>query len=345
MRQFIYSLMTDKREEPVFKPLKWLLYLASRLYGAGIWLRALLYKFGIFKRHRVPMNVISVGNITLGGTGKTPFVIALAKILKDEMKKEVSVLIRGYGWDEQAMLRTSLPAIPILVGEDRVKAARRTIKVNGSDAAILDDGFQYWELERDLDIILIDSRNPFGNGQLFPRGILREPKDSARRADIAVFTKINKRLCDIDTIRGELKKIKEDIIFLEALHKPKEIYEMRTKKTLDLTYARDKRVILFSSIGDPEYFEETVRDMGSNIIMHIKFPDHHNYTKTDIENIAKACGGRNFDILLTTEKDSVKLNRLGLSIADYTVAVLSVEMEISSGRETIVARLHSLYNN
>ncbi|MBI5143646.1 MAG: tetraacyldisaccharide 4'-kinase, partial [Candidatus Omnitrophica bacterium] len=220
-----------------------------------------------------------------------------------------------------------------------------TIKMNGSDTAILDDGFQYWELERDLDIVLIDSRNPFGNGQLFPRGVLREPKDSIKRADIIVFTKVNKALCDIDIVKESLRKIKDDIVFAEAIHKPKGLYEIRTKKILDLTYTRGKKTILFSSIGDPEYFEETVKDLGANIIMHLKFPDHHNYSIIDIEHIAKMCNEKNFDILLTTEKDAVKLNRLGLAIADYTVTVLSVEMEISAGRENVIAGLHSLYNN
>lgn len=291
------------------------------------------------------MRVVSVGNITLGGTGKTPFAITLAKILKDDFKKEVSVLIRGYGWDEQAMLKNSLSNIPILVGEDRVRAAKRTIKMNGSDTAILDDGFQYWELERDLDIVLIDSRCPFGNGGLFPRGILRESRDAIKRADVVVFTKVNKRLCDIDMIKEELGKTKEGLVFLEAIHKPKRLYDIRAKKILSPASIETKRTILFSSIGDPEYFEETVKDLGARVVTHIKFPDHHNYTGIDIENIARICSEREFDIILTTEKDAVKLNRLGLSIADYAVVVLSVEMELTVGKESLVARLHSLYNN
>ena len=156
MIDFIYSLMTDERKSAVFIPLKLLLYLASLIYGSVIILRGVMYRLHVFNGRKAPLKVISVGNITLGGTGKTPFAMALAKILEEDLKKNVCVLIRGYGWDEQEMLRRNLADIPVLVGQDRFRSSNKAVKLYGSDTAILDDGFQHWELERDLNIVLVD---------------------------------------------------------------------------------------------------------------------------------------------------------------------------------------------
>ena len=340
---FFYSLMTDERKGALLSPIKAVLYLVSLIYAAAIFLRKIFYRLHIFKSHTAPMKVISVGNITLGGTGKTPFVIALAKILELEVQRNVCILIRGYGWDEQEMLKRNISDVPVLVGEDRARSSRKAIKLYGSDTAILDDGFQHWELERDLDIVLIDSRNPFGNGRLFPRGILRETKNSLSRAGMAVFTKTNKKGYDIGKLKDEIRRINKDIVFLEAAHVPKYFYEGRARRVSDLSFVKGKKVILLSSIGDHLYFEDTVKDLGANVIEHIKFPDHHNYKSSDIGRIIARCDERDFDLVVTTEKDIVKLNRLGLSLKNYTVLTLAVEMEITSGKETLIAGLHSLY--
>lgn len=325
-------------------PFKFVLYVMSLAYGTAIFIRGLLYKFGIFKSHKVPLRVISVGNLTLGGTGKTPFVMTLARLMKDELGKEVSVLIRGYGWDEQALLKKNLPDIPVLVGENRVKSAGRSIKLYGSTAAILDDGFQHWELARDLDIVLIDSRNPFGNGHLFPRGVLREPKSAVRRSAVIVFTKIDRKRCDLESLKKDLKKENGSLVFLETFHAPKHIYDTRQRKERDLSFIKGRRVVLLSSIGDSGYFEDTVRGLGAEIVEHIAFSDHHNYSQADRQRILKRCQERSFDFLVTTEKDAVKLNRMCLYFEDYTMMILVVELHITAGKELLIDRLHSLYN-
>ena len=340
---FVYSLMTDKKTGIVFVPFKAVLYLASLLYGLVIIVRAIFYKLHIFSTRKAPLLVISVGNITLGGTGKTPFTMTLARILEESLKKNVCVLIRGYGWDEQEMLKRNLADVPVLVGEDRCRSSYRAVKLYGSDTAILDDGFQHWELARDLNIVLIDSRNPFGNGHLFPRGVLRESKRSLERADVIVFTKTDKAPAGIDKIRAEIKAINNNAIFLETRHAPIHFYEGRARKIYDLPYASAKRVILLSGIGDPAYFEDTVKGLGADIIEHIKFPDHYNYRAGDIGRIVSICEEKYFDFIVTTEKDIVKLNRLGLFIGSYTVLTLAVEMQIASGKENLIDRLHSLY--
>ena len=343
MKTFIYSLMTDRRKGPIWLPFKFVLYLASLVYGLGILVRKLLYKFGIFKIEKAPLKVVSVGNLTLGGTGKTPFVIALAGIFKDELRREASVLIRGYGWDEQNMLKKNMPDTPILVGEDRANSSHKAVKLYGSEAAILDDGFQHWELGRDLDIVLIDSRNPFGNGHLFPRGVLRESVGAIKRADIVVFTKVDRSKADIGGLKTKLDNIKSGILFVEVVHKPKHFYEGRAGKIFGLDYVKGKKVMLLSSIGDPSYFEETVQSLGANVAGHFIFPDHHNYRYKDIEKVTKKCDEKSFDLIITTEKDTVKLDRLKFAIGYYTLLTLAVELEITKGKESLVDRLNSIY--
>lgn len=336
--------MTDERRSPAYAPLKGLLYLASLLYGVGLFGRRLFYKFGIFKSERVPLKIISVGNLTLGGTGKTPFVIRLVRMLDEDLGKKTSVLIRGYGWDEQTMLKKKLTDTPILVGEDRARSAHKAIKLYGSDTAILDDGFQHWELSRNMDIVLIDSRKPFGNGHLFPRGVLREPMSAISRASVVVFTKIDRKSPGLEAVKEELRQINGDLIFLEALHKPAYIYDLKVRKELPVAFLKGKRVILLSSIGDPDYFNQTVAGLGADIAEHIIFPDHHNYAEGDAAGIIKRCNERKFDFILTTEKDEVKLRRMSLlSFGGYPVMTLGIEMEITSGKELLVDRLRSLY--
>ena len=174
---------------------------------------------------------------------------------------------------------------------------------------------------------------------------MREPKDSIRRAGIVVFTKVNKKRCDIDDVKKEFLNINRELIFLEAVHKPKYLYNIRLKKTYALTSASGKRAILLSSIGDPGYFEDTVKDLGADVIGHLKFSDHYNYKEKDVGNMMKIFDNERFDLLITTEKDSVKLSRLGLSLSDYPLTALIVEMAIVGGRGAFIDRLRSLYSN
>ncbi|MCX5678397.1 MAG: tetraacyldisaccharide 4'-kinase [Candidatus Omnitrophica bacterium] len=342
MVKFIYSLMTDKRRGVVWVPFKAALYLLSIIYGIAIFCRKILYGLKIFKAHRVSLKVVSVGNLTLGGTGKTPFTIALAGLLEDELRSSAAVLIRGYGWDEQALLKKNLPDTPILVGEDRVKSAHKAIRLYGSQFAVLDDGFQHWEIKQDLDIVLVDSRNPFGNNRLFPRGVLREPKNALKRAQVVVFTKVNKKAAGLDILKDEIKKINGDIIFLEASHRPSHIYDPKARKDRGLSFVSGKRVALVSGIGDPAYFEETVKDLGAVVLDHMIFGDHYNFKEKDIEQIIKMCGVKTPDFLITTEKDAVKFARMSYSFGKYTMMTLAIRMDITSGREQLIDRLRSV---
>jgi len=335
--------MTDKKSGAVFGPFKAVLYMASLIYGLALAVRAVFYRYGILESRSVPMKIISVGNITLGGTGKTPFVIYLVKLFRSEFAKDPAVLIRGYGWDETALLKAKLPDTPILAGENRVKSAHRSIKLYGSDTAILDDGFQHWELKRDLNIVLVDSRKPFGNSFLFPRGVLREGKNALRRADIVVLTKVGSSKADAAAVKREILTINPDIDFVEASHNPDCVYDIKKKEPLDISFIRAKRIILLSSIADPGYFNDMATSLGAEVVEHIEFPDHHNYCESDRGYIAKRCLERSFDMILTTEKDAVKLNRMNMSFGRYAVMVLAIDIVIIAGKEKLVDRLHSLY--
>ena len=185
MREYIYSLMVDKKNGFTASIMKGVLYVASFFYGLLV---KVIRPINIFAAKTLPCKVISVGNITLGGTGKTPMACMLAKALEKEGRK-VSVLIRGYGDDEWKMLKRLLGDIPVIVGRDRVSTGRKACNELKRDTVILDDGFQHWRVRRDFDIVLVDSTYPFGNRRLFPRGILREDVRDLRRADIIVLTK------------------------------------------------------------------------------------------------------------------------------------------------------------
>lgn len=343
MRELVHSLMTGKRGGPAWAPVTFLLYLASLAYGSGVMVRALLYALKLFRAERAPLKVVSVGNLTLGGTGKTPFTIALAGIVKTDLRREACVLIRGYGWDEQAMLKKNLPDTPILVGEDRARSADRAVKLYGSSIAILDDGFQHWELRRDLDIVLVDAGDPFGNGHLFPRGVLREAKGALGRADLVVFTKVDKKGADTARLRRDIAAVAPRAAFLESVHKPARLYDMRLRKDRDLAHVAGKKVVCVSSIGDPAYFEETVRKLGAAVETHLVFPDHHNYREKDRARIERAARGCAADMIVMTDKDAVKFARMSFTFGDMQALTLVIELEITKGKEILVDRLHRLF--
>lgn len=342
LRAFFLSLMTDERTGPAWAPFKVVLYAASLLYGAGICVRTILYRLKVFRPARAPLAVVSVGNLTLGGTGKTPFTIALARIIREELKREPCVLIRGYGWDEQAMLKKNLPDIPILVGEDRARSADRAVKLYGSSVAILDDGFQHWELRRDLDIVLVDARAPFGNGHLFPRGVLRETKGALRRAGLIVFTRADRKGCAVGGWEREIARLNPGAGFLKAVHRPVRFYDPRARKDLPLSVVQKQRVFCVSSIGDPAHFEETVAALGAEIAGHAVFPDHHTYRDRDRAEIVRRAAASSAGVIVTTDKDAVKFARMSFVFDSIPALTLMIELEITGGREILIDRLHRL---
>jgi tetraacyldisaccharide 4'-kinase len=311
-----------------------------------------------------------VGNITWGGTGKTPAVIMIVKLLK-EMGKRVAILSRGYrrnkktkiaivsdgekiilssreAGDEPYLLAKNLPGIPIIVGKRRIDSGKYAIERFGSEVLVLDDGFQYWPLKRDLDIVTIDSLNPYGNGYLIPRGQLREPISHLSRADVFLLTRANLvSREDLQGITGDLERFSPQAKILESVHQPEYLQGLFAGEKKGLDFIRERRVVAFSSIGNAYSFEKTLEELGAKIIKIFQFPDHHNYNQKDLQEIEAVCRSRlekGEAILVTTEKDGVRLKESISPEADRVpreIWILKVKLEIIRGKEEWLTKIDS----
>jgi len=306
---------------------KWLLLKGlSELYGLVVkcWLFA--YRVGIKKSHSVKSTVISVGNITAGGTGKTPMVDWILDFCADAGLDQ-AVLTRGYGakrdpgvhvldektdlyennekyGDEPKMLQRNHPQAVFYISVDRLQAAEMASKEKG--LLILDDGMQHLKLHRDLNLVLFDASNLFGNGQLIPLGPLREPLHSISRADAIIFTKTN--FADTAEIKEILLPyISSDIPLFDSEYKPIGLVSSRDNSNLKVEKLKDKRCLLFSGIGDPTGFEHTVRQNQGIVVDHFVLPDHFKVDNVSLENIEAFVADIPYDFLICTEKDWIKL--------------------------------------
>ncbi|MBN2397222.1 MAG: tetraacyldisaccharide 4'-kinase [Deltaproteobacteria bacterium] len=344
----------DDRKRARFLPL----LLASLLYRSGVTLRNVLYDTGIVRVLRMPCPVISVGNIVVGGTGKTPTVIMLADMLNDRGWKP-AVLSRGYGGrrkrgsdaavvsdgrtvlmdpaeagDEPVLIAQRLPAIPVIIAGDRSRAGRLAVERFGSDVLILDDGFQHRRMARDIDIVLLDGERPFGNGFLLPRGGMREPHGALRRADALILTSGE----EADT--APLETIPSIPVF-RGRRRPVDLVRGRKNEGFPLADLMEKRVCAFAGIANPDGFRRMLESLCGEIASFLPFPDHHVYTAGDVENIREVCRDSGAQMMVTTEKDGIKLAPFPDFFGD--VCRLRIAMEIvSSGpafEEYVVTRL------
>jgi tetraacyldisaccharide 4'-kinase len=255
---------------------------------------------------------------------------------------KTAVLIRGYGEDEWKMLGDKLGVFgaKVFVGRDRVKSVK-TVCLGGARSVILDDGFQHRRLERDLDIVLVDSTDPFGNRHIFPRGILREPLIDLKRAGIIVLTKTDRER-DTAAIEGEIKKISPGAAIVKAFHRPQGLSGLWGGGREALSSIDKKNVCIFSAICDPAYFRYTVERAGATIGREFIFPDHYVYKRKDLERIFRDCETRGIGVIITTEKDAVKLKKFDFKSAPGIFA-LSVKFEITEGEEALDAELRRLH--
>lgn len=347
MKNFLYKLATDKYKAWFFAIPKLILLLLSFVYGAFI--RALRFIISLRARS-LKCKVISIGNITLGGTGKTSMVKLVARFLQDK-KHKVVIISRGYKklsmtmGDEPAMLLKSLEDIPVIVDKDRFRGSCRAVDEYGADTVIFDDGFQQWGIKKDLEIVAVNALEGFGNRQMLPRGLLREPLASLKRADIFVLTKID-LVSNLDNIQRTLNEFAPSALVVESVHKATNFFDvLKPQEPLSVDCLKGRRVAIFSGIGDPDSFADLVKSLGSKVTLELKFADHHNYSNDDLAEITNKASGQNLNIIVTTEKDAARLSEESLkAFADYQLLVLRIELKITRNEGAFFARLLSLYS-
>ena len=305
------------------------LWLASQCYRGLSHGHLASYTWGVRRQRKLPCTVVSIGNLTLGGTGKTPLTMWVARWYQQQGWR-VAVLSRGYGarpstrlrvvssgngplidWqaagDEPYLLACCLPGVPVLIGKDRYRAGRYAYEQFGAHVLILDDGFQYYALQRDLDIVLIDASNPFGSGSLFPRGILREPLRALRRADAMVLTRVEMAGETLPALCQQMRRWNSQqpiyclATVVEALHR------QGTHSAVDPAALRQCRAVAFVGIGNPQAFVTTLTQLGAEVAALLVFPDHHPYTPEDWQTIVATADKQQAACLITTEKDAVRL--------------------------------------
>ncbi len=357
-----------------FRPWTPLLAFCSAIYGIGVRLRLGMYETGILTGKHLPGFVLSIGNLTAGGTGKTPAVVMFAQWAVSQGLR-VAVLSRGYGaqghedvcevsdghgeyvdvqmaGDEPSLIARAIPEIPVIVSRSRHRAGMYAYEKFGSDVYILDDGFQHLQLERNLNLVLMDATDPFGNGHLLPWGPLREPLNQLRRADAFILTRFNrgnnaggrvpviKRIVEEDSLHA-VTPAKKTLAFLKerfpskpvfyADHCPDEVIFPATGEAHDAGFLKGRRIVAFAGIAYPEYFKELLGALGAEVVEFRGFRDHCAFTGKDLEDMihAKESGGA--DYLLTTEKDWMRIAAFAPNYGD--LAYLRIRFSLLPGQD------------
>lgn len=312
----------------------------SLLYGAVTRTRLSLYRRGTFQTTKLDRPVISIGNITTGGTGKTPLVEYVARTIASHGKK-VCILTRGYGrkdphlqvivsdgygvlaspseaGDEPYLLATKLTGMAAVISSaDRIAAGREAIKDFSTDCFVLDDGFQHLRLARDLNVVTIDATNPWGGGRLLPHGRLRESVEGMSRADCVVITRCD-QVESVDALREDIARLTGGKLIFES--------QMRMVRVSPLknggeSLAPPVRVGAFCAVGNPASLFNMLRRAGYEIAVERAFTDHHVYSQEEIDAISRAAKDVGAEVLITTAKDAVKLRALSFSIPCYVVEI------------------------
>ncbi|HBA27657.1 MAG TPA: tetraacyldisaccharide 4'-kinase [Nitrospinae bacterium] len=362
----IRKIMERKGGNPI---LSLSLLILSWIYGFGHFLRLTFYRTGILKTKTLPAPVVSTGNLTAGGTGKTPAVIMIAELLKG-MGKKVAVLSRGYkgkaegeinvvsdgnnvfmnplqSGDEPYMMALRLKNIPVITGSDRYKTGMYAIEKFGAEVILLDDGYQHVQVNRNLNILLLDSNSPFGNGYLLPRGTLREPPSYINRADVVILTKIKEsrnqgvKGASVDSLNPLTLEPSNpsllNIPICKSRYVSESFIDMNNNKTIALDEAKGKKIFAFCGIASPDSFKNSLKETGIDIKGFFSFDDHYQFTKDDIDNLINKARATGSEILITTEKDAVRLKEFK-PIA-FPLWILKIRMEISEGKEILLSKI------
>lgn len=361
MKRILYTFITTQQRGVVSTLIRILLMPLCWLYGTIVRIRNYCWTNGIFKQRHLPCTVISVGNVVAGGTGKTPAVAAIAKLLENK-GFQVAILLRGYkrhsseeitvvsdgenrlcsreeSGDEADMLARQLSNIPIIVGKQRYLTGKAAIDRFKSDIVILDDGFQHRQLARDVNILTIDATQPYGTGALLPIGTLREPISALKRADIILLTHTDVVGTNIANLKTELNRLAPNIPILESVHQPTSLYWLNQPdghRTMPIKNLTGKRLLAVCGIGNPDAFVTTLEKSNPEVVELFAFPDHHVYTESDLQLIEHQMQQCDADWVITTQKDEQKLVPLS---TELPIVVLAIELVITEGEAILMDAL------
>jgi len=363
---YVLDVITEKRNDRKAVTVRGILYFISQIFKFIVQTRRFLYDVRIFRDATLGVQIIAIGNLTAGGTGKTPVVEKFAAELTRQNRK-VTILSRGYrskplplskrilnrilgrhvdipprivsdgksllldseqAGDEPYMLASNLKNVVVLVDKDRVKSGRYAIEKFGCDMLLLDDGFQYWRLHgRRRDVVLIDAQAPFGIEGLLPRGTQREPPEQLNRASVIFITKSDGHT---EALRKRIRQYNSRAPIIECVHDPKyfvNVYNENDRRGLN--FIQGKKVASICGIAKPESFEESLVHLGGELVYTKSFADHHRYMQQEILNIINRSKQREAEIVLTTQKDAVRFPKLDRR--DLPIYYLRVEVKIIHG--------------
>jgi tetraacyldisaccharide 4'-kinase len=367
LEQFAIEVILDREHGVRARILRGMLYGLSFIYERIVQLRLYFYRKRLFRERTLGCLVISIGNLTVGGTGKTPIVEKFARALQSGGRR-VAILSRGYksvprptkrSWgqrirgdnldpprvvsdgksllldsltagDEPYMLAHNLKNVIVLVDKDRVKSGRYAIDNWKVDTLLLDDGLQYLHLKHRLDIVLVDRQAPFGNEFLLPRGTLREPPRNLRRASYIFITKSTGDANE--ALVQRIRRYNRTAEIIECAHKPLYLQNIISGEQLPLERLRDRFIGSICAIAAPESFEDGLRNLGARIDLAKRYIDHHRYSEAELQSFINRCIRRDLEMIVTTEKDAVRMPRLAEMIVP--IYFLRVEIEILSGHES-----------
>jgi tetraacyldisaccharide 4'-kinase len=362
---YVLEVIVGERRGGWTPVLRGLLYGLSRVFGVAVRLRRWLYNMRILRDTTLGVQVIAIGNLSVGGTGKTPVVERFARELRD-LGRNVAILSRGYrsrppplrqrllnkvllredqtpprvvsdgknllldsetAGDEPYMLASNLRDVVVLVDKDRVKAGRYAIEKFGCDTLLLDDGFQYWDLRgRRHDVVLVDCQQPFGNGHLLPRGTLREPPSHLARASTIFITKSDGNTADL---RAHIARFNPHAPIIECVHHPLYFEDVFTGERCGLELIKGRKIAALSGIAQPESFEAGLARLGGVLVYAKRFADHHRFTQQEVLNVINRSKKRQAEMIITTQKDAVRFPKLDRR--DLPIYFMRVEIKIIAG--------------
>ncbi len=362
---FVLEVILEERRGKRAAIVRFLLLLLSKVFLVIVKLRRFLYDVRIMRDYTIGVQVIAIGNLTVGGTGKTPVVEKFARELKNQ-GRTVAILSRGYrskppplskrlldrlllrrdrtpprvvsdgksllldsetAGDEPYMLASNLKDVVVLVDKDRVKAGRYAIEKFGCDTLLLDDGFQYWKLAgRRRDIVLIDCQAPFGNEYLLPRGTLREPPSHLGRASTIFITKSDG---DTARLRARIAKHNDSAGIIECIHHPLYFEDVFTGEQHGMNLIKGRRIASFSGIAQPESFEKSLKGQGAELVYSKRFADHHRFSQQEVLNAINRSKKKQAELIITTQKDAVRFPKIDRR--DLPIYFMRVEIKILTG--------------